>query len=54
MQVSKQIVAIVSAGIGVGHASMIVHGSEGSIHISFWPAANSYPSEVRELVEAVF
>jgi hypothetical protein len=28
-------------GIGVGHASMFVHGDKGSIYISFWPAAHS-------------
>ena len=28
-------------GIGVGHASMFVHGNKGSIYISFWPSAHS-------------
>jgi hypothetical protein len=28
-------------GIGVGHASMFVHGAKGNIYISFWPAAHS-------------
>lgn len=31
----------VGEGIGVGHASMFVHGDRGSIYISFWPAAHS-------------
>jgi hypothetical protein len=28
-------------GIGVGHASMSVHGEKGSIYISFWPSAHT-------------
>ncbi len=28
-------------GIGVGHASLHLHGDKGSIYVSFWPAAHS-------------
>jgi hypothetical protein len=28
-------------GLGVGHASMFVHGAAGTIYISFWPAAHN-------------
>jgi hypothetical protein len=28
-------------GIGVGHASMFVHGEKGTIYISFWPSAHT-------------
>jgi hypothetical protein len=28
-------------GLGVGHASMFVHGDKGNIYISFWPSAHT-------------